>query len=179
MVAQADAREAAEAKRAEVEREARNEEVQAQAVEFYRQQAEARGEDITALDVATGRLSGRSLAEIFADASEAANRADAVAAARASREAGTAPVHVFVGDVQLPQPSARSRGPIGRAMDSRLRHFRDAREARQRTAMAESHLAEGRDDYGILNGVKPPRRRQAEVIGPSHRSDEELRVSFR
>jgi len=64
MVAQADAREAVEAKRAQAEREARNEAVHAEVVEFYRQQAEARGEDITALEVATGRVSGRSLADI-------------------------------------------------------------------------------------------------------------------
>ena len=98
MVAQADAREAVEAKRAQAEREARNEAVHAEVVEFYRQQAEARGEDITALEVATGRVSGRSLADIFADAQQAGDFEDAVAAARAARETGSGPVPVFAGE---------------------------------------------------------------------------------
>jgi len=164
MVAQADAREAVEAKRAQAEREARNEAVHAEVVEFYRQLAEARGEDITALEVATGRVSGRSLADIFADAQQAGDFEDAVAAARAARETGSGPVPVFAGEPILHE-APRARGAIGQRMFNTYRHWQELRAARQRVDAAEDSLA---GDYGFVCDAPPCRPREIELVGPGH-----------
>jgi hypothetical protein len=171
-----DARDAVESKRAEQERERRAEEYQAQTTEFYRQQAELRGEEISALDVATGRVSGRSLAEIFEDARQAGDREDVLAAARLSRAGGSGPLHLMAGDEPLIHASSRTRGPVGRALDNRRRRFDDRRAAERAAAAAQASL----NDVGFVCDAPPRRESEVDVIGPSHRgSDEQLRLSFR
>lgn len=72
----ADAQEAIAAKQAEAERELLAEERHSRAMALYCQQAEARGEEISALALATGQVRGRSVQDILTAASAAADCAD-------------------------------------------------------------------------------------------------------
>jgi len=145
LVAQADAMEMVAGQREEAERAQRNEAVAADALRLYAEQEAARGRDLTALELATGTIKGRDLTAIFADAMAAGDHADAIAAARASRD-GTAGVpQVFVGEPVI-REAARSRGPVGRAMDRRLRHFHDRQAARRAEAAAAAAL----NDIGLV-----------------------------
>jgi hypothetical protein len=161
----ADAREAVQEQRDVAGREARDEARRAGAVALYVEQAAARGEDVSALDVATGRVSGRGLDEIFGDALEAASRADAVSVARASRE-GTVPepVHVFAGEPVIHQPAQQQRGAVALAMANMRRHFDDRRAARRRADQADERL-----HWGLVDGVTPKPRRDPLIDGTARR----------
>jgi hypothetical protein len=89
------AQQRADAARAEKARDARNEAAHEQALQAYRQAAEARGEYVSALELAAGEVTGRTVADVFASALEAAEHEDARAAARERRERqGEVPVLV-------------------------------------------------------------------------------------
>ena len=87
-MARDDAREVREAKQAEAEREQLVEERHQRALSLAVAQAEGRGEYVSALEIATGQLGGRSFEDIFSAAVEAGDHQDQIAAARASREPG-------------------------------------------------------------------------------------------
>lgn len=75
-----------EAQRAEQEREALREAKHDRAMDSYRVQAQERGEHVSAIDLATGNVGGRTVADVFADAAAAAAREDARQASRDRRE---------------------------------------------------------------------------------------------
>jgi hypothetical protein len=76
-----------EARRAEKAQEDAAEAAQEKALAAYREQAEMRGEHISAMDLATGRIPARTVQDVFRDAMAAADREDARTAAREQREA--------------------------------------------------------------------------------------------
>jgi hypothetical protein len=85
---------------AERELEARRADLHEKNLHAYRQAAEARGEYVSALELATGQVTGRTMADVFRDAREAGDREDARAAVRARKEAqGEVPVLVGEGSI--------------------------------------------------------------------------------
>jgi hypothetical protein len=85
--------EARTARRAERERESRHERAEELARAAYREAAEARGEYVSALALASGEVAGRTVAEVLAGALAAAGHEDARSAAREARAAqGEVPV---------------------------------------------------------------------------------------
>jgi hypothetical protein len=76
-MAASDAAEAREGRAAEAEREARREAAHERALTAFRSAAEARGEYVSGVALATGQAGGRSLADIFAGVEAAADREDA------------------------------------------------------------------------------------------------------
>ena len=85
-LASLEAADALEARRAEHEREDRQEAAEERALQAYRQAAEMRGDVVSAVELATGQGTGRTLDEIFGDAIAHADREDARAAAREHRD---------------------------------------------------------------------------------------------
>jgi hypothetical protein len=92
-----DARERRETRREEAERAEAAEAAADKSLSAYRLAAEARGESVSAVALATGEGIGRSMADVFADAVAAADHEDARQGAKAKREAGIEPDHVMVG----------------------------------------------------------------------------------
>jgi hypothetical protein len=102
-----------------------------------REQAEARGEVISAMALATGQVPGRTVADIFRSALAASEREDAIAAARASRE-GAQPVHIdYFADPVL----HTARSEKGLRMFHRYRRWRDAVDKRRAAEEAEARAA--------------------------------------
>jgi hypothetical protein len=116
-------------------------------------QAELRGEVLTAMQLATGQVSGRSVADILAAASVAADRDDVITEARLHRDGRGEPqrVHVEVAEPRIAAPAARSA--TGRAIFHRARHFRAVLEARKALERAERTAEQSRHDYGLVDGV--------------------------
>lgn len=81
-------REHREAREAEAERERRAEAHRSANLAMFRDQAEARGQHISAMELATGQVAGRTIEDIFAGASAVADMADAREAARERRDSG-------------------------------------------------------------------------------------------
>jgi hypothetical protein len=137
-IAREDARETAEARRAEGERQAAAEEWRERNLAMAKADAEARGQEITAMQLATGQIRGRSLADIFADARRAADAQDARDAAQLRREGDGGRVHVeFVDDPVL----HHGRGEVGLQLFNRARRFNDRIRARKALAAAEEREA--------------------------------------
>src|SRR5215468_8965915 len=86
-LAQADAQDAIAAREAEEARELRAESSRSANLALYREQAARRGEEISVLALAQGRVAGRTVGDILAAASAEADAQDARAAVRATREA--------------------------------------------------------------------------------------------
>ena len=146
-----DAREAVAAKQAEAERELLAEERHSRAMALYCQQAEVRGEEISALALATGQVRGRSVQDILAAASAAADRADVVTEARLHREGHGAPepLHVEFGEPVIQQ----ARSETGRAIFHRARRFRAVLEARKALAEAERAAGATRDHFPLAQPI--------------------------
>jgi len=81
-------REHREAKEAEAERERLAEAHRSSNLAMFKDMAEARGQHISAMELATGQVAGRTLGDIFAEASAMADMADAREAARERRDSG-------------------------------------------------------------------------------------------
>jgi hypothetical protein len=128
---QAAAEEQARADRAEAWRD-RN-------MAMAREQAEARGEVISAIALATGQVRGRTVQDIFRSAIEASARQDAVDAARLRRDGEGAPerLHVFVGEPVI----HAARSERGLVMFNRFRRWKDAQDKRRAAEEAEAHAA--------------------------------------
>lgn len=104
---------------------------------MYRAAAEQRGEVVDALDLASGHVRGRPLADILAGAAAMADRQDAAEAWR--RERGEAePLHVFVGDPVLHHPPAKSERAV--AIRRLSRRFHESRASVRRAAEAREAL---------------------------------------
>jgi hypothetical protein len=95
--------EAREARRSEAARVEAADAAREKSLGAYRAAAEARGETVSAMALATGEGIGRSMADVFADAIAAADHEDARQAAQARREAGLEPEHVVVGRSAWPE----------------------------------------------------------------------------
>jgi hypothetical protein len=80
-------RELAQAKQDAAEREQRAEAKRSAAMALYAQQAEERGEAVSAFALATGQVAGRTVTDILAGAAAMADIDDARAAARERRQA--------------------------------------------------------------------------------------------
>jgi hypothetical protein len=139
-----DAHERAEARRAKAERQDRDAERHERALASYRAAAEARGEVVSAMEVARGEVGGRELGDIFADAAAAGDREDARQASRDRREDV-----VFIDREPVIHGASRSAWPeseyeLGRMLREagELHRDRIAYEARQasRGGRAAEHL---------------------------------------
>jgi hypothetical protein len=97
---QADAQEAVAAGEAEDEAETHREELRQRHLGLYAQQAAARGELVSAVALATGQVSGRTVADILAAGAAAGDREDLVTEARLRREGhgDPEPLHVEFGE---------------------------------------------------------------------------------
>jgi hypothetical protein len=151
-----DAAEVRESRRAEAERERVAEERHQRALSLAVEQAAQRGEEISAMALATGQVRGRSVQEILTAASAAAARDDLVAEARLHRDGHGVPepVHVEFGEPQI----LHARSDTGRKISNVARHFHDVLEARRQLAAAEKAAAASRNDYGLVDGVTFRRR---------------------
>jgi hypothetical protein len=176
MIADAEARDRAAAARdaavAEAWREGVHQRAQLAAVES----AQCRGEDVSYADAVTGRVTGRTIAEVLEAAVAAAAEQDRAESWRAGRR-DSEPLHVDVAEPVIHVPATRSG--VRLAMANRLRHFTDRREARRRADAADQRLHD--QDYGLVGEAPAPRLRPEEVVDltTAHRSDEQLRVSYR
>jgi hypothetical protein len=102
-----------------------------------RQQAELRGEDISVIDLAAGRVRGRPLADVLAGAAAMGDRQDAAEAWR--RERGEAErVECFVSDPVIHHPTARSEHAV--TMRRLYRRFTESRQANRVAAEKRRRL---------------------------------------
>jgi hypothetical protein len=147
--AQEDAREALESKRAAAERELRTEERHQRALGAYCEAAAARGEVVSVMDLAAGRVTGRTVQAVLAEALAASEVDDRRDTLRLQREGAGAPVHVEVAEPVLLQ----ARSETGRRIFSRSRRFFDVLEARRRLKDAEAAARASVNDYGLVDGV--------------------------
>jgi len=97
LIAQSEARDRVQDARDERERQDRHEQLHQRALALYMDQAMARGEDVSPVDLAMGRA-GRTVGEILAYAAASADREDAREAARKARSGAQPVPHVFVGE---------------------------------------------------------------------------------
>lgn len=151
--AQAEAR---EARRADRERQDRADKLAESALVAYRNAAEVRGEYVSALDLATGNVPGRTVADIFAGARAAAEREDAIAAARQRRQDGSGewigaaeprigrsdgwPQSAYLADRMITQASDLHRARI--AYETRHGYRSAAGEMAERAAQRQAEQAE-------------------------------------
>ena len=105
-----DAAEAAEAKRAEAERATAADDRLGRALELYRSGAEARGEVVSAVALATGEGLGRSIGDVLSGLAAAADRQDGREAAQRRARGEREPVEIFYGEPQI----ARTVKPLTR-----------------------------------------------------------------
>ena len=172
-MAESDAREALESKRAAAEQESRREESHARALALAREQAELRGEVVDPLAFARGEVNPRPIRDILAAAMAAAAVEDRRDGLRLHREGHGEParLHVEVGEPVIHHaPAARSR--IGRVIASRARHSRDLLDARRRAERAEQAVWESRNDYGLVDGVTVrPREDRGDVVFARHQHE--------
>jgi hypothetical protein len=113
------AREYREARDAELEREQRHEAKRSAAMALYAEQAEQRGEHVSAFQRATGQVPGRSAAEVLAAAAAMADREDAREAWRERREGGERLNLCFAETSR----AARPESPESRAVLNTVRHY--------------------------------------------------------
>ncbi len=106
-VADDDAHERAQARRDEAERADQADACRENALAAYKTAAEARGEVVSAVQLATGEGIGRTTADIFGDAIAAADREDARTAARQRHEDGEV---VFIDREPVLHGASRSDG---------------------------------------------------------------------
>jgi hypothetical protein len=112
------AREYREARDAALDQEQRAEAKRSAAMALYAQQAEQRGEQVSAFALATGQVPGRSAAEVLAAAAVMADREDAREAWRERREAGERLNFCFDSP-----PATRAESAEGREVKNVVRHY--------------------------------------------------------
>ena len=162
-VAQDDAREALESKRAEAEREVRAEERHQRAMELHKEQAELRGEVIDVLAMARGEVPGRTVEDILASARAAMARDDVITAAKLHRDGNgdPAPVHV-----EVAEPRLLTGSPVRRSIASRSRRWQAWQEKKKAAADARKAV-EASLDNGLIKGVTPRSRPTAALTARS------------
>jgi hypothetical protein len=114
------AREYREARDAELEHEQRAEAKRSAAMALYAEPAEQRGEYVSAFQLATGQVPGRSAAEVLAAAAAMADREDARQAWRERQEAGERLNLCFD-----PPAATRAETAEGREVKNVVRHYAD------------------------------------------------------
>jgi hypothetical protein len=112
------AREHREAREAEAERELQIEARRSADLAMFRDQAEARGQHVSAMELATGQVAGRTIEDIFAEATVMADMADAREAARERREDGERLNFCFDSP-----PATRAETAEGREVRNTVRHY--------------------------------------------------------
>jgi hypothetical protein len=159
-MAQEDAHERVQAAAEEQARADRAEEWHQRNLAMAREQAEARGDVVSALQLARGEVRGRSIQDIFAGAIEASARQDAVDAARLHREGAGEPqkLHVEFGDPILHHAVT----PAKRAILNRSRRWTEYRERRAAAEAARAAL-DAELDHGIIDGVQLNREREPQA----------------
>ena len=181
-IARDDAREAVEARRCEADRQDRAEAARERGLTLAAEQAQQRGEELTAWALARGQVTGRSVTDILAAARAAGDRDDAITAARLHRDGHGEParVHIEVGE---PVIHSAAKSPSARAAWNRLRHWQDRLEVRWALAVAEEAARDAANDHGLVEGVTLSRRsaptsrleaRSTRAGGPVH--DDGLRI---
>jgi hypothetical protein len=158
--AQEDAREALESKRAAAERELRAEQRHQRALGAYCEAAAARGEVVSVMDLAAGRVTGRTVQAVFAEALAASEVDDRRDALRLQREGAGAPVHIEVAEPVILQ----ARSETGRRIFSRSRRFFDVLEARRQLAAAEAAARATRDHFPLAQTVTLRSREDADPV---------------
>jgi hypothetical protein len=116
-----EAREYRAAKDAELDQEQQAEARRSAAIALYAEQAEARGEHVSAMALATGVGVGRTAAEVLAAAAVAADIQDARAEARARREEDGPLNFCF----DSPPAATRAESAEGRDIKNVVRHYAD------------------------------------------------------
>jgi hypothetical protein len=181
--AQEAAREALESKRSAAERETRAEERHQRALGAYCEAAAARGEVVSVMDLAAGRVAGRTIQAVLAEALAASEVDDRRDALRLARDGAGAPVHIEVGEPQL---LTAARSETGRKIATRARRFLDVLNARRNLAAAEAAArASARasaNDYGYVCERRPREDARTVVAVPLSERGEDLagyRVSYR
>ena len=168
-----DAREAIAEKQAEAEREALAEERHSRAMTLYCQQAEARGEEISAVALATGKIRGRSVQDILTAAVAAADRADVITEARLHRDGhgDPEPLHVEFGEPVI------AVSPVKRSILTRSRHWQEWQE-KKKAAEAARRAVEADRDLGLVDGVTFRPRSEPPAV-PTAGSDTSGRATIR
>jgi hypothetical protein len=115
-----EAREYRAARDAEIERDQRHEAKRSAAMALYAEQAELRGEHVSAFALATGQLPGRTAGEVLAAAAAMADIEDRREEARA-RRAEDGPLN-FCFD---PPAATRAETAEGREIRNTVRHYAD------------------------------------------------------
>jgi hypothetical protein len=154
-----DAREAVESRRSSEAREFAAEQWRDRNMAMAREQAEARGEVISAMALATGQVPGRTVADIFRSALAASEREDAVDAARLHRYGHGEPekLHVFVGDPVI----HHARSETGLRLANRYRRWKDAQDKRRAAEEAEAHA---RYEVPLARTVELNREREPQPL---------------
>jgi hypothetical protein len=166
--------EAAEARRAETERENRAEDRRDRALASYRAMAMARGEDIPPLQLAAGVGLGRTIEDIFHSAVAMADHADAREAARLRIEGTGPPQHIEVGEPVI------HRTPEARKVASRSRRFNEWRAKRQAAEDARRALTTELD-WGLAASQRKTPKQDPVIDGTVGRraATRDDRVSYR
>jgi hypothetical protein len=133
-IAALDAQEQAAAVREERDREAKRETAHERALQAYKVMADARGEDVTAMDLAMG-FGGRTMAEVIDHARAQSDREDAAEAAREARQ-GQARVPIFVGEPQI----VEAVSPQKRQLLNRSRRWREYQDRRRSADAAKAAM---------------------------------------
>jgi hypothetical protein len=142
------AREYREARDAELERDQRHEAKRASAMALYAEQAEQRGEHVSAFQLATGQVPGRTAGEVLAAAAAMADIEDRREEARA-RRAEDGPLN-FCFDSP---PAVRAQSPESRAVLNTVRRFAEAHpeaDVIDRAAIAAAERKRLRRDRPLL-----------------------------
>jgi hypothetical protein len=106
------------------------------ALTLYKEQAEARGEEISVLDMAQGLVTGRSVGDILRAAEMASDAEDARQRAREAREGTPPPVHINFDEPVIHVPVS----PVKRSIATRSRHFFEAVAARRAAEAAQAKV---------------------------------------
>lgn len=144
-----DAREAREAREAEAERERRAEERHNRAVADYMADCQARGEQVDALALASGRLPGRTVADVLASARAAGDLDDRRTELRLHREGYGEPqkLHIEFGEPVIHGAPAARSGWL--AVWHRNRRFTEWQQKRAEAEAARAAL-DSELDYGLV-----------------------------
>jgi pyruvate/2-oxoglutarate dehydrogenase complex dihydrolipoamide acyltransferase (E2) component len=164
VIAREEAHERAEARRAEIERADQADQRHESAVAEYRRQAELRGEQLSAVALATGEGLGRSVGDVLEEAAAEADRADARERAREGRNAewlgAGEPVIRSRGD-GWPESSWEVDRIVRQAQDGRTWMAGYLMRAASRRGQAAAHIEAQRAEANRRDGADLRRSRPA------------------
>lgn len=151
-----DAEDARQARQETAERERRAEDRHQRTLASYQQEVAIRGEEVSVLDLAAGRVPGRTVSDVLQNALTASQRQDAVDAARLHRDGHGEPerLHISFAEPNIIAPAARSENAF--ALHTITRRFFAKVEARRALDRAERAADASVHDWGVINGVTRP-----------------------